>query len=152
MATRWHVSGSRPGCAPRPRFQVAIVVAGALLLAQPAPAMASSPTAPERPRVHGSHVTTSPGTPVAVVLTGRSGARTLAFSIVDGVDHGTLGPLGPAVCVLRGDSCSVVLRYTPDAGTAGLSDSLAFRATDPRGRHSGPATVDVEIGSRAPGR
>ncbi len=150
MATRRHVSGSRPGRAPR--LPVAVVVAGALLLAQPAPAMTSTPAAPERPRAQGAHVTTYAGTPVAVVLTGRSVVRTVAFSIVDGVDHGTLGPLGPAVCVLRHGRCSVVLRYTPATGTGGFRDSLTFRTTDPRGRHSRPATVTLEIGSRTPGR
>ena len=95
--------------------------------------------------MYAAHVATSPGSPVEVVLAGRSGAKALAFSIVDGVDHGTLGPLGPAVCVLVDGSCSVVLRYTPDAGATGLGDGLTFLATDPRGRHSTPGTVTLVV-------
>ena len=144
MATRRHVSPSRHGKAPRHRFRVGLLLSGALLLAHPAPALTSTPATKERPRVYAAHVATSPGSPVEVVLAGRSGAKALAFSIVDGVDHGTLGPLGPAVCVLVDGSCSVVLRYTPDTGASGL-DGLTFRATDPRGRDSTSGTVTLVV-------
>jgi hypothetical protein len=143
MATRRHVSRSRHGKALRHRFRAGLLLAGALLLASPAPALTSTPAANERPRVYAAHVATSPGSPVEVVLAGRSGAKALAFTIVDGVDHGTLGPLGPGVCVLVDGSCSVVLRYTPDA--SGLGDSLTFVATDPRGRDSRPGTVTLVV-------
>ena len=102
---------------------------------------------PNAPQVYDTQATAAPGSPVDVQLSGYDPDQgDLTFSIVSGPTHGTLGAIGPVTCDYVDDfACRATVSYTANAGTAGLQDTFTFRATDPLGSHSVPATATLTI-------
>lgn len=95
------------------------------------------PNAP--PIVNGQHIQTLSGQPVEVTLQGvDSAGGDLAFRIVTGPSHGSLGPVNHTA--LR----TAVVQYTPEGGFIG-SDSFTFTAASGDGVEAPPATVTIEI-------
>ena len=92
-------------------------------------------TVNQPPTANPQTVTTAEDTPVAITLTGSDPAGDpLTFSIVagSGPSHGALAGTPPNVT------------YTPASGFNG-TDSFQFRAHDPAGNTSAPATVTINV-------
>ena len=83
------------------------------------------------PSANATSATTPQDTAVPVALSGAdAGTCDLAFSIVSGPSHGSLGSIGGAACTSGSpntDNASVT--YTPTAGYSG-SDSFTYRVSD----------------------
>ena len=102
---------------------------------------------PNAPVAYETSATAAPGSAVDVTLSGYDPDQgQLTFAVVDGPTHGTLGAIGPVVCdYVDAFSCDATVSYTANPGTAGTTDTFTYRATDPAGSHSAPATVTLSI-------
>jgi hypothetical protein len=81
-------------------------------------------------------------TPVTITLQAlRSNSNTLAFSVVNGPTHGSLGSMGATSCTVG--SCTATVSYTPGPNYNG-PDSFTFRASD-GGINSNTSTVSITV-------
>jgi DNA/RNA endonuclease G (NUC1) len=81
-------------------------------------------------------------TPVTITLQAlRSNTNTLAFSVVNGPAHGSLGSMGATSCT--GGSCTATVSYTPGPNYNG-PDSFTFRASD-GSTNSNVSTVSITV-------
>ncbi|HBB96988.1 MAG TPA: hypothetical protein DC054_16540, partial [Blastocatellia bacterium] len=94
------------------------------------------------PGTANQSATTQEYTPVTITLQAlRSNSNTLAFSVVNGPTHGSLGSIGATSCT--GGSCTATVSYTPGPNYNG-PDSFTFRASD-GSINSNTSTVSITV-------
>jgi uncharacterized repeat protein (TIGR02059 family) len=107
--------------------------------------LAGGPPPNPPPTANATSASTTTGQPVAVGLSGSdSGTCELAFSIVSGPSHGSLGSIANAACTAGSpntDTASVT--FTPTAGYSG-PDSFTYRVNDGTS-DSAPATATLTV-------
>ncbi|MBI4528657.1 MAG: tandem-95 repeat protein [Deltaproteobacteria bacterium] len=100
----------------------------------------------DAPVAQGQSVTTSEDTAKIITLSASDlDSQSLAFAIVNGPTHGSLGAVSPPSCNIQdqGSSCTATLTYIPGANYNG-SDSFSFKVND-GSVDSNVATVNITV-------
>jgi VCBS repeat-containing protein len=99
----------------------------------------------DAPTATAQSVTTNEDTAKIITLTGSDAdGNSLAFSVVTGPTHGTLGPIGAPTCTgATPNSCNANVTYTPASNYFG-SDSFTFKVNDGT-VDSTSATVSITV-------
>lgn len=100
----------------------------------------------DAPVAAGSTGVTDPNRAITLTLSGSDvdGDCPLVFNLVTGPAHGNVSSPTGGACA--GGVASATVTYTPAPGYTG-ADSFSYRATDPPGAQSAPATAAITVAS-----